>query len=166
MHTVLSWSLHGRHVRCWHWKGVPYSASGSAGIHQARKYDMAHAPFVLTPENRHTFEQKRIRPFLSLSSLQSIEAFQDRMLRRVNQLVVNTPFQHFSLYRVIHATRNDLQKALLQQYASQAWNTDFFLSSLVSSGWDAVLRRPNPVCSCLPKMPLHHKVFRRRNCKV
>jgi len=65
-------------------------------------------------------------------SLTSIEFFQEKILDKLNMLVKDTAYQQFSLYRLVHATRNDLQKSLMQQYASQAWNTEFFLASLVN----------------------------------
>lgn len=99
--------------------------------HELRTYDFTESPFFLTAENRSHFQEKRLMPFLSTTSLNTLTNFQSRLLNKVNQLTHETALEKAALYRVIYATRNQLDKALLHTYASQAWNTDFFLSQLV-----------------------------------
>jgi hypothetical protein len=110
-----------------------YSSSENSAsiVHQLNRYNFNGSPFYLTAENAGTFQSSGKLPFMTNRSLASIEAFQEKMLQKVNMLIKDTIYQNFSLYRLVHATRNDLQKSLIQQYAAQAWNTNFFLSSLV-----------------------------------
>lgn len=96
-------------------------------------YHFDKVSYLLTPSNRSQFLQKNIVPFLSVGSLKAMEAFQGRCLDKINTLTIDTPYHALPLYRLLHATQNDISKALIHQYASQAWNMDFFLSTLVST---------------------------------
>ena len=115
----------------WRLESSHLFTKGLYSTHTLRTYNFLESPFYLTAENRAYFQEKRVMPFLSSSSLQSIQSFQSITLDKVNQLTKDTALERASLYRVVYATRNQLDKALLQSYASQAWNMDFFLGQFV-----------------------------------
>jgi Fe-Mn family superoxide dismutase len=47
-------------------------------------------------------------------------------------MMIGTEFQDDNIYRIIMKTAQIPSHALLFNYASQSWNLDFFLQSLVS----------------------------------
>ena len=69
-------------------------------------------------------------PFLSPKALETIRANQNHCLDRLNALTKATALEGQPISRVIEATYIDCSKTHLYNYASQAWNNDFFLSGL------------------------------------
>ena len=71
-----------------------------------------------------------IPSFISANSIQLIRANQEHCLERVNALVKGTRLETHPISRIIQITSNDLSMTHLYNYASQAWNNDFFLFNL------------------------------------
>ena len=69
-------------------------------------------------------------PFLSGNAVRFIKEDQQHCLDRVNALIRGTRLETQPISRIIQVTATDLSLTHLYNYASQAWNNDFFLSHL------------------------------------
>jgi hypothetical protein len=112
----------------------------------------AQGPFAHGPHLPRTFDFSGSRWLINLkdfsgsfnpdvsfvpdSTIKLMCLLQKGYLDRVNEWVKEAGLTNTSIFHLIQLAQHDLSKALLLQYASQAWNMDFFLSNLKSPAAD------------------------------
>lgn len=71
-----------------------------------------------------------IPSLMSSQSLRLITELQRSYIRRINAYTIGTPLSELPLMQVITETEGDASHALLNYYASLAWNTDFWIQGI------------------------------------
>ncbi|RKP35043.1 Manganese/iron superoxide dismutase, partial [Dimargaris cristalligena] len=69
-------------------------------------------------------------PLFSRSTLVMLREYQSNLIQNVNRLTANTEYENLSLVSVARKSSKQAQQAAIFNYASQAWNLDFFLTTL------------------------------------
>ncbi|CAG8689544.1 20343_t:CDS:2, partial [Gigaspora margarita] len=75
-----------------------------------------------------------IQPLFTEKSLKELIDYQYNLVDNLNKLTSDSEFSDYTIYEIITKTAQDPSKALIFNYASQAWNNDFFLQGLTPKG--------------------------------
>ncbi|RIB11881.1 Manganese/iron superoxide dismutase [Gigaspora rosea] len=75
-----------------------------------------------------------IQPLFTEKSLKELIDYQYTLVDNLNKLTSDSEFSDYTIYEIITKTAQDPSKALIFNYASQAWNNDFFLQGLTPKG--------------------------------
>ncbi|CAG8679559.1 15415_t:CDS:2, partial [Cetraspora pellucida] len=75
-----------------------------------------------------------IQPLFTEKSLKELIDYQSTLVDNLNKLTSDTEFSDYTIYEIITKTAQEPSKALIFNYASQAWNNDFFLQGLTPKG--------------------------------
>ncbi|CAG8617867.1 13140_t:CDS:2 [Dentiscutata erythropus] len=99
----------------------------SATIHKNIKQLHSVVPLPYAVDNG-------IQPLFTEKSLKDLIDFQFTLVDNLNKLTSDTEFSDYTIYEIITKTAQEPSKALIFNYASQAWNNDFFLQGLTTKG--------------------------------
>lgn len=119
---------------------VPFSLAMPDRPHQAKVYSFADpsvSPSSFPSWMKEAKDERGRRaaphPFITKTGVAYLSAHQNTILRKLNQLIYGTSYADMSIYELVQKTCGNISQAHIHQYASQAWNMDFFLSGLASS---------------------------------
>ncbi|CAG8472527.1 26437_t:CDS:2 [Racocetra persica] len=73
-----------------------------------------------------------IQPLFTEKSLKELIDYQSTLVDNLNKFT--SEFSDYTIYEIITKTAQEPSKALIFNYASQAWNNDFFLQGLTPKG--------------------------------
>jgi Fe-Mn family superoxide dismutase len=72
-------------------------------------------------------------PFLSAPTLELLKSLQSSYLQQLNESLSGTEHSKLNLYQLAQQTHRDIGNSLINHYACQAWNMDFWLQGLTKT---------------------------------